>query len=148
MHSVIIELPFIVKDARSAQTSMIAQRFNYFSSIDELYSTNAEMIKFAFEKLKKNDFLVMKTMDFVFGANQYWVSNYIQNKVRKMGFTLHDTFILVSRSKILTTKGERQHYARKCHSYFLCLRKSHKAGVYSMQSPFLSSQHAPTLHIW
>ena len=39
LHSIVIDLPFIVKDYKSAQTSMIAQRFNYFSSVKELYET-------------------------------------------------------------------------------------------------------------
>ena len=129
LHSIVIDLPFIVKDYNSAKTSMIAQRFNYFSSIEELYETNKAMISLAFRKLHKNGFLVMKTMDFVYALNQYWVSNFVQNTAKEIGFTLLDTFILVSRTKILTTKGEKQHFARKFHSYFFVFRKgrAHKS---------------------
>ena len=124
LHSIVIDLPFIVKDYNSAKTSMIAQRFNYFSSIEELYETNETMISLAYRKLHKNGFLVMKTMDFVYALNQHWVSNFVQNKAREIGFALYDTFILVSRTKILTTKGEKQHFARKFHSYFFVFRKN------------------------
>ena len=123
LHSIVIDLPFIVKDYNSAQTSMIAQRFNYFSSIDELYATNASMISLAFRKLRKSGFLVMKTMDFVYGINQYWVSNFVHNTAKEIGFVLYDTFILISKTKILTTKGEKQHFARKFHSYFFVFHK-------------------------
>ena len=92
LHSIVIDLPFIAKDYNSAQTSMIAQRFNYFSSIDELYTTNVSMMLLAFRKLQKNGFLVMKTMDFVYGINQYWVNNFVQNKAKEIGFVLYDTF--------------------------------------------------------
>lgn len=123
LRSIVIDLPFIVKDYNSAQTSMIAKRFNYFSSVDELYATNASMISLAFRKLRKNGFLVMKTMDFVLGGSQHWIGNFVQNTAKEIGFVLHDTFILVSKTKILTTKGEKQHFARKYHSYFFVFRK-------------------------
>ena len=126
LHSIVIDLPFIAKDYNSAQTSMIAQRFNYFSSIDELYTTNVSMMLLAFRKLQKNGFLVMKTMDFVYGINQYWVNNFVQNKAKEIGFVLYDTFILISKTKLLTTKGEKQHFARKFHSYFFVFRKKAK----------------------
>ena len=126
LHSIVIDLPFIVKDYKSAQTSMIAQRFNYFSSVKELYETNTSMISLAFRKLHKNGFLIMKTMDFVFGSSQHWVGNFVQNTANEIGFVLYDTFILVSRTKILTTKGEKQHFARKYHSYFFVFRKAKK----------------------
>lgn len=99
LHSIVIDLPFIVKDYKSAQTSMIAQRFNYFSSVKELYETNTSMISLAFRKLHKNGFLIMKTMDFVFGSSQHWVGNFVQNTANEIGFVLYDTFILVSRTK-------------------------------------------------
>ena len=123
LHSIVIDLPFIVKDYNSAQTSMIAQRFNFFSSVEELYETNEAMMSLAFSKLQKNGFLVMKTMDFVYGINQYWVSNFVQNKAEEMGFVLYDTFVLISKTKILTTKGEKQHFARKFYSYFFVFKK-------------------------
>lgn len=126
LHSIVIDLPFIVKDYKSAQTSMIAQRFDYFSSVKELYETNASMISLAFRKLHKNGFLIMKTMDFVFGSSQHWVGNFVQNTANELGFVLYDTFILVSRTKILTTMGEKQHFARKYHSYFFVFRKGKK----------------------
>lgn len=105
LHSIVIDLPFIVKDYKSAQTSMIS---------------------LAFRKLHKNGFLIMKTMDFVFGSSQHWVGNFVQNTANEIGFVLYDTFILVSRTKILTTKGEKQHFARKYHSYFFVFRKAKK----------------------
>ena len=62
------------------KTSMIARRFNCFYSVDELYKTNVEMLNLAYCKLQKGGYLIMKTMDFVYGTKQYWVSNFVQDK--------------------------------------------------------------------
>lgn len=123
-HSIVIDLPFIVKDEKSASTSMIAQRFNYFPSIESLYTTNIEMMELAFHLLGRGGYLIMKTMDFCYGNKQYWISYFIQNKAIEIGFKLVDTFILISKNKILTTRGEKQHYARKFHSYFYIFKKT------------------------
>ncbi len=123
-HSVILDLPFIVKDKKSAATSMIAQRFNSFLTIEELYTTNTEMMELAFHLLRKGGYLVMKTMDFCYGNKQYWISNFVQNKAIEMKFKLIDTFVLIAKNKILTTRGEKQRYARKFHSYFYVFKKT------------------------
>ena len=123
-HSVIVDLPFIIKDEKSALTSLIAQRFNSFRSVEELYKTNDEMMKLSFNLLTKGGFLIMKTMDFCYQNKQFWISNYIQNKAEEMNFTLVDTFILVAKNKILTTVGQKQNHARKFHAYFFVFKKN------------------------
>ena len=124
LHSIIIDLPFTVKNSeKDAQTSMIARRFNCFYSVDELYKTNVEMLNLAYCKLQKGGYLIMKTMDFVYGTKQYWVSNFVQDKAAATGFVLEDTFILVSKHKILSAKIGEQRHARKFHSYFFVFKK-------------------------
>ena len=124
LHSIIIDLPFTVKNSeKDAQTSMIARRFNCFYSVDELYKTNVEMLNLAYCKLQKGGYLIMKTMDFVYGAKQYWISNFVQDKAAETGFILEDTFILVSKHKILSAKIGEQRHARKFHSYFFVFKK-------------------------
>lgn len=120
-HSIMIDLPFIVQEGNSS--SMVAKRFNSFNSMKELYHTNEEMIKLSFRLLSKGGYLVMKTMDLCYANKQYWVSNFIQNKANEIGFELVDTFILISRGKILSTMGKQQHHARKFHSYFFVFKK-------------------------
>lgn len=102
---------------------MIARRFNCFYSVDELYKTNVEMLNLAYRKLQKGGYLIMKTMDFVYGTKQYWVSNFVQDKAAATGFILEDTFILVSKHKILSAKIGEQRHARKFHSYFFVFKK-------------------------
>lgn len=123
LHSIVVDLPFIVKREEDFHTSMIAHRFNCFHSVDDLYQTNVDMLKLSYSKLHKGGFLIMKTMDFVYAAKQYWVSNFVQNKANEIGFTLEDTFILVSKHKILSAKEGKQHHSRKFHSYFFVFKK-------------------------
>lgn len=124
LHSVVVDLPFIVKSSeKDAQSSMIAQRFNCFYSVEELYQANVDMLNLAYCKLQKGGYLIMKTMDFVYGTKQYWVSNFVQDKAAATGFILEDTFILVSKHKILSAKIGEQRHARKFHSYFFVFKK-------------------------
>ena len=124
LHSVVVDLPFIVKNSeKDAQSSMIAQRFNCFYSVEELYQANVDMLNLAYCKLQKGGYLLMKTMDFVYGTKQYWVSNFVQDKAAATGFVLEDTFILVSKHKILSAKIGEQRHARKFHSYFFVFKK-------------------------
>lgn len=124
LHSVVVDLPFIVKSSeKDAQSSMIAQRFNCFYSVEELYQANVDMLNLTYCKLQKGGYLIMKTMDFVYGTKQYWVSNFVQDKAAATGFILEDTFILVSKHKILSAKIGEQRHARKFHSYFFVFKK-------------------------
>lgn len=122
-HSIVLDLPFIVKDEVSAQTSMVSQRFTSFLTMQELYDTNDIMLNLAYRLLKKKGYLIMKTMDIKYSGKQYWIGNYVQNKAQEIGFRLEDMFILVSKTKVLSTGWHNQHSARKYHSYFFVFKK-------------------------
>ncbi len=123
--SIVIDLPFIIRTKNDFSTykCMIEDRFMSFSSYQELCEANDEMISLAYNKLKQNGFLIMKTMDLCFSGKQYWIGNYVINKAMEVGFTLEDTFILIAKTKILTSINKVQHHARKYHSYFYVFRK-------------------------
>ena len=122
-HSIVLDLPFIVKDEASAQTSMVSQRFTSFLTMQELYDTNDTMLNLAYRLLKKKGYLIMKTMDIKYSGKQYWIGNYVQNKAQEIGFRLEDMFILISKTKVLSTGWHNQHSARKYHSYFFVFKK-------------------------
>jgi len=122
-HSIVLDLPFIVKDEASAQTSMVSQRFTSFLTMQELYDTNDTMLNLAYRLLKKKGYLIMKTMDIKYSGKQYWIGNYVQNKAQEIGFRLEDMFILMSKTKVLSTGWHNQHSARKYHSYFFVFKK-------------------------
>jgi hypothetical protein len=122
-HSIVLDLPFIVKDEVSAQTSMVSQRFTSFLTMQELYDTNDTMLNLAYRLLKKKGYLIMKTMDIKYSGKQYWIGNYVHNKAQEIGFRLEDMFILMSKTKVLSTGWHNQHSARKYHSYFFVFKK-------------------------
>ena len=122
--SIIFDLPFLVKDEKSAKSSLISQRFDSFRSVDELYHVNSEMLALSYRLLKDKGLLVIKTMDIYHNGRQYWVSDYVVTKAIETGFTLIDKFILLSKSKLLSPSGRVQHCARKWHSYFFVFKKN------------------------
>ena len=126
VHSIVIDLPFIVKPNAWKSKSKMAERFSCFPSVKELYKANDEMLQLANAKLAKNGILVMKTMDFNYGGKQHWVGNYVQNKAVEVGFRLEDMFILEAKNKMLSNTHTIQRHARKYHSYFFVFRKVKK----------------------
>lgn len=122
-HSIVLDLPFIVKDEAFVETSKVTQRFTAFRTIQELYNTNDTMLALAYRLLEKRGYLIMKTMDIKYSGKQYWVGNYVQNKAQEIGFRLEDMFILTSKTKVLSTGWHNQHSARKYHSYFFVFKK-------------------------
>lgn len=122
-HSVIVDLPFLIKSERASKTSRIAQRFSSFRTVKDLYEANDSMITLAFRLLRKGGYLIMKTMDYKNGTSQLWIGNYVHNKAEEIGFKLVDLFILISKTRMLHVKGHIQHSARKYHSYFFVFKK-------------------------
>lgn len=127
MSSIIFDLPFIVRPSDDgAENSIICNRFSYFRTVDEMFATNDRMLELSHRLLKKNGYLIVKTMDTNYAGKQYWVSTYVQNKAQELGFSLEDIFILTGtdRSRIpFRQPHDRQVHARKYHSYFLVFKK-------------------------
>ena len=56
------------------------------------------MLNLAYCKLQKGGYLIMKTMDFVYGTKQYWVSNFVQDKAAATGFVLERYILFLCQS--------------------------------------------------
>lgn len=123
LHSIVIDLLFVIKGKEVNYKSMMADRFNCFSNAKELYDTNTSMLQLAYSKLSKEGILVFKTMDIIYGGVPHWIGNYVQNKAIEIGFKLVDMFILFAKTKVLTNVNTTQLHARKFHSYFFVLEK-------------------------
>ena len=119
--SVVVDLPFIIHNEHSY--TKMCDRFNNFSTPEELFKANDEMLDLSYRLLKKRGLLIIKTMDVGWCGKQYWVSNYILNKAEEIGYEHIDTFILNPKTKIIFNAGITQHCARKWHSYFYVFRK-------------------------
>lgn len=123
LNSIVIDLPFLVKGYNTHYEAKMVNRFNCFYTVEDLYSTNTEMIKLAYSKLDNKGMLIMKTMDLNYSGVQYWISDYVVNEAIKVGFRLLDKFILVAKSKVLSNFNHVQRSARKFHSYFFVFQK-------------------------
>lgn len=119
-NAIIYDLPFIVSNPNTPNN--IKDRFTYFTSVDEAYSVNLEMLHRAYRLLSKGGLLVVKTMDCLSQNGQLWISDYVVQKSQGIGLAMIDKFILLSHYKLLS-KTRQQHIARKYHSYFLVFRK-------------------------
>ncbi len=117
--SLVYDLPFVIS---SGASSIIKKRFTHFTSVEELYQANDEMLDRAIRLLRRNGLLVVKTMDVNHGGKQEWVSDYVLTKAKVKGLELLDKFILVAPFKLFN-RTHSQHQARKYHSYFFVFRK-------------------------
>lgn len=118
--SIVYDLPFIVSNVKTE--SVMKDRFMCFSSPQEMFDVNIEMLERSFRLLKDNGVLVVKTMDCAYAGKQYWVSDYVIQHAVAMGFEMLDKFILSYPNRVFS-KMRQQLRARKYHSYFLVFRK-------------------------
>ncbi|WP_294242753.1 hypothetical protein [Pseudobutyrivibrio sp.] len=126
LESVVFDLPYIVKTSWVNVASKVMELYKSFDSAEELINTNKAMLELARRKLKRGGIMVVKTQDTCVatsaGAKQLWVSQIVLNHAECLNLAHEDTFILVSK-KLMLTKHEKQHRARKNHCYFLVFRK-------------------------
>lgn len=126
LESIIYDLPYMIKMSWVNVTSKVMELYDAFDSVEELINTNKAMLELSTRKLKKGGIIVVKTQDTCVatstGIKQLWVSQYILNYADELGLTHEDTFILVSK-KLMFTKHDKQHRARKNHCYFFVFRK-------------------------
>lgn len=127
LSSIVMDLPFIICNNKESDTFPkkvhIADRFSYYSSPQDLYQTNLEMLDLVYDKLKKGGILVAKTQDTIFAGKQHWVHNFLVNNATEKGFELIDTFVLIAKTRMIRSKEYVQKHARKYHSYFLVFQK-------------------------
>lgn len=119
--SVVMDLPFLIHSDTSPLK--MVERFNCFSSYDELCSTYRTMLQLAHRILRTKGVFIAKCMDINEHGTQRWVSNEVLNWCDILGFQHIDTFILTATDKITYIRGTQQHCARKYHSYFFVFRK-------------------------
>lgn len=118
--SIVYDLPFIVSDKNT--DNIIKDRFTYFTSVEEAYNVNIEMLNRAFRLLKSKGLLIIKTMDCYKANLQIWISDFVVQEAFKRGLIMKDKFILLSRLRLFAPT-HKQHVARKYHSYFFVFQK-------------------------
>jgi hypothetical protein len=122
LNSIVIDPPFLILAPQWLRNSKVKARFDSFDSMEDAEQANRYLLKLAWNKLKKKGVLVFKTMDIRAENRNIWMSYNVQQWAQEIGFSLIDTFILISPSKILN-RGMNQKVARKYHSYFFVFQK-------------------------
>jgi hypothetical protein len=120
--SIVYDLPFIVSDKNT--DNIIKDRFTYFTSIEEAYDVNIEMLNRAYRLLKRKGVLIVKTMDCYKANSQLWISDFVVQEAFKRGLIMKDKFILLSKLRLFAPT-HKQNVARKYHSYFFVFQ-NHK----------------------
>lgn len=122
-NSIIFDLPYNIQTGASEGIGKIKKRFTHFSSLQELYEVNREMLVRAHRLLKEKGLLIIKTQDTCYANQQVWVRQFVENEAARLEFRKLDEFVLI-RQGVMGNRGNEQHHARRQHSYFLVFQKS------------------------
>ncbi|MCM1532929.1 MAG: class I SAM-dependent methyltransferase [Ruminococcus flavefaciens] len=124
---VMFDPPFLVTKGASLATdegNIIVRRFGCFSTERELYSYYTDSLKEIKRVLKPDGIAIVKCQDKVSSGRQYVSHNYILNAAADLGLYCEDIFILLAKTRIISSKHGNQKHARKYHAYFLVFRKN------------------------
>lgn len=119
--SIVFDLPFVIRPA-STDNSIIVNRFDAFESEKELLEVNSNMLQLAYNILKYKGICVIKTQDTSYSERQIFTHHFLMNECVKVGFKIEYIFVLLNKNAIIKSDYIAKH-ARKCHSYFIVLRK-------------------------
>lgn len=137
MKSIIYDPPFVVAGATYREnrsgSSIIAKRFEGYSSYKELTSNYFNTLKELHRVCQKTGLLVMKCQDTVSGGKNHFTHCMIMNMAMTIGFYPKDLFILHNKVRLNSfgTKWTKQEHARKYHSYFWVFQKINPKVSYS-----------------
>lgn len=134
LHSVVVDLPFIVKklDEDQEDTAIITDRFDRFDTYEELVEANQSIIETASRLLRDEGFLIMKTQDSNSSGNQIWTHTLVEDIAEKNGLVVEDLFICINADEngdprfLPIRKTYTQKHARKVHTYFYVFKKINK----------------------
>jgi len=90
---------------------------------DQLLSLYFRSAREAYRVLRLGGVYVLKTQDAVSRGRQRFTHIEVALGLEQLGFRMIDLFVLVQRQVLPISRGNRQHYARRNHSYFLVFRK-------------------------
>lgn len=121
--SIMFDPPFIVGHKEGKQKGIIANRFNSFKNIKELWQWYDACIAEFYRVLQKKGVLIFKCQDTVSSGKQWISHNHIINQAEKIGFYTKDLFVLLAKQRIKGHNHTKQKHARKFHSYFIVFEK-------------------------
>ena len=80
----------------------------------------------AYRVLKPEGILFAKITDYIHNHRFQWAHIEFLNSAEDVGFCRCDCIVKIRRGPITSPRWKNAHHARRCHCYWLVLRKSHK----------------------
>jgi len=131
--SLMFDPPFVIdgyankRDKREtvAKTSnIIAKRFEGYQNFKELKDHYLRTTKEAYRVLSDGGIFVVKCQDTVSSGKNHFTHCLVMKMAMDVGFYPKDLYILLAKNTIQSGKWNKQHHARKHHSYFWVFQKT------------------------
>lgn len=129
MSSIMYDPPFLIagktyKDNKEG-SSVIAKRFVCYTTFTDLKRNYYRSLRELHRVCKDGGYVVFKCQDTVSGGKNHFTHNMVMQMATELGFYPKDLFILTAKMRINSFGGRwnKQHHARKYHSYFIILQK-------------------------
>ena len=121
--SIMFDPPFVGGSRVGGKPGIIKERFSYYKNVPiELWGMYLKALKEFYRILLPNGILVFKCQDTVENGKNWFSHVEIMNKAVEIGFKIEDLYILLAKSRIISSMKKQKH-ARKFHSYFLVFIK-------------------------
>jgi len=120
--AIMLDPPFLV--GSSSQSSIMGNKYGSFPSTDSFMQFASLAAREAYRTLRRYGKLIFKCQDYVHGKRNVFAHCMIKEVVENEGFRACDLFVLVASNRMHQGKDwDRQHHARKFHSYFWVFRR-------------------------
>lgn len=127
----VFDPPFLATTGSSMAAgtgNRINRRFGVYPSERALFQFYRDALKEAHRVLKNGGILIFKCQDKVSSGKQYMSHCFVYSEAVRAGFYPKDLFILLAKNRLVANwQKKNQRHARKYHSYFWVLEKSHRA---------------------
>ena len=130
MKSIMYDPPFVISGKMYKEnkegSSVIAKRFEGYTTYEKLTKNYFESLKELYRITDKGGFVIMKCQDTVSGGKNHFTHAMVMQMALKIGFYPRDLFILLAKMRINSFGGKwnKQHHARKYHSYYWVFEKT------------------------
>ncbi len=118
--SLIFDPPFV---GGGGKEGIIISRFGNYPNIPKLWDMYRNSLAEFARVLKPNGVLIFKCQDTVEGGKNWFSHVAIMNMAVSNGFYPKDLFVLLAKYRMGMWHSDKQHHARKYHSYFWVFEK-------------------------
>lgn len=135
MHSIVIDLPFVVTPANAPSTkgkkdgaNLIYNRFNGYYPVDNLYLSYYHWLSEAYRVLDNNGICIFKCQSCISGGIRHNIEEFAFMAGQRLGFTMEDKLTLLAKARLISSGKYKdgQKHSRSYTSQFLVFIKDTK----------------------